>query len=97
MHLRGEKEGKRKGDGERMEQRGERRFGDGGKMSKLGGRHNKTFIAASKHIHTYPICPHSPTTSPPLSILSILRKVGWLSRLDEHTVGPGVRSLSLQH
>lgn len=38
MHLRGEKEGKRKGDGERMEQRGERRFGDGGKTSKLGGR-----------------------------------------------------------
>lgn len=61
------------------------------------GGHNKTFIAASKHIHTYPICPHSPTTSPPLSILSILRKVGWLSRLDEHTVGPAVRSLSLQH
>ncbi len=41
------------------------------------GGHNKTFIAASKHIHTYPIYPHSTTTSPPLSILSILRKVRW--------------------
>lgn len=61
------------------------------------GGHYKTFIAASKHIHTYPIYPHSPTTSPPLSILSILRKVGWLSRCDAHPVGPGVRSLSLQH